>query len=65
MVLSHISLRVKIRREKRRVELVALDTNCRCGIAENYGLVPSELGIGYCCEHMIEEMIWWFFCNAK
>jgi hypothetical protein len=37
------------------VELVAPDRNCRCGIVGNYGLVPSELGIGYYCGHMIGD----------
>jgi hypothetical protein len=34
------------------VELIPLDRNCRCGIAGNYGLVPSEMGIGYYCGNM-------------
>jgi hypothetical protein len=26
---------------------------CKCGIEAKYGLVPSELGVGYFCGHMV------------
>ena len=49
---------------------------CECGVKSNYGLVPSELGIGHYCDHMIEYdddvryfcgkhgIIFCFFCFA-
>jgi hypothetical protein len=27
---------------------------CKCGIKAKYGLVPSELGVGYFCGHMVD-----------
>jgi hypothetical protein len=27
---------------------------CICGIEAKYGLVPSELGVGYFCGHMVD-----------
>ena len=27
---------------------------CKCGIEAKYGLVPSELGVGYFCGHMVD-----------
>jgi hypothetical protein len=27
---------------------------CECGVKANYGLVPSELGIGHYCIHMVD-----------
>ena len=27
---------------------------CKCGIESKYGLVPSELGVGYFCGHMVD-----------
>jgi hypothetical protein len=26
----------------------------KCGIEAKYGLVPSELGVGYFCRHMVD-----------
>jgi hypothetical protein len=26
----------------------------KCGVEAKYGLVPSELGVGYFCEHMVD-----------
>jgi hypothetical protein len=46
------------------VELIPLDRNCRCDIAGNYGLVPSELGIGYYCGHMSGDDMVGLFSNA-
>ena len=40
---------------KEKVKYVAPERKCRCGVAVNYGLVPSELGIGYYCRHMIGD----------
>lgn len=30
------------------------DVLCKCGVNAQYGLVPSELGIGYWCGHMVD-----------
>jgi hypothetical protein len=27
---------------------------CKCGIEAKYGLVPSKLGVGYFCGHMVD-----------
>jgi hypothetical protein len=27
---------------------------CKCGLEAKYGLVPSELGVGYFCGHMVD-----------
>jgi hypothetical protein len=27
---------------------------CECGVQSNYGLVPSSLGIGHYCGHMVD-----------
>jgi hypothetical protein len=27
---------------------------CECGVQSNYGLVPSSLGIGHYCSHMVD-----------
>jgi hypothetical protein len=40
---------------------------CKCGIEAKYGLVPSELGVGYFCGHMVdydEVDIYLFFCTS-
>jgi hypothetical protein len=40
---------------------------CKCGIEAKYGLVPSELGIGYFCGHMVdydEVGIYLLFCTS-
>ena len=36
---------------------------CECGVKSNYGLVPSELGIGYYCGHMVEYDEVGYFCG--
>jgi hypothetical protein len=38
---------------------------CKCGIEAKYGLVPSELSVGYFCGHMVdydEVGIYLLFC---
>jgi hypothetical protein len=38
---------------------------CKCGIEAKYGLVPSELDVGYFCGHMVdydEVDIYFFVC---
>ena len=40
---------------------------CKCGIEAKYELVPSELGVGYFCGHMVdydEVDIYLFFCTS-
>ena len=27
---------------------------CKCGVQANYGLVPTEFGIGHWCGHMVD-----------
>jgi hypothetical protein len=27
---------------------------CQCGVGAKYGLVPSELGVGYFCGHVVD-----------
>ena len=34
-----------------------------CGVKSNYGLVPSELGIGHYCGHMVEYDEIHYFCG--
>ena len=36
---------------------------CKCGIEAKYGLVPSELGVGYFCGHMVDYDEVGFFCT--
>ena len=37
---------------------------CKCGIEAKYGLVPSELGVGYFCGHMVDyDEVGIFFCT--
>jgi hypothetical protein len=40
---------------------------CKCGIEAKFGLVPSELGVGYFCGHMVyydEVGIYFLFASA-
>lgn len=37
---------------------------CKCGIEAKYGLVPSKLGVGYFCGHMVDyDEVGIFFCT--
>jgi hypothetical protein len=39
----------------------------KCGIEAKYGLVPSELGVGYFCGHMVDYDdvgIYLLFCTS-
>jgi hypothetical protein len=36
---------------------------CKCGVKANYGLVPSELGIGHYCGHMVDYDEIGYFCG--
>ncbi|XP_066381092.1 uncharacterized protein [Miscanthus floridulus] len=42
------------KKEEKRVIYKAPPVMCECGVKSNYGLVPSELGIGHYCGHMVE-----------
>jgi len=37
------------------VIMPSTEMKCRCGVLANYGLIPSELGIGYYCGHMLGD----------
>jgi hypothetical protein len=40
---------------------------CKCGIEAKFGLVPSKLGVGYFCGHMVdydEVDIYFLFASA-
>ena len=50
-------------RKKLKFDLVL----CKCGIEAKYGLVPSELGVGYFYGHMVdydEVGIYLLFCTS-
>ena len=60
-------------KEEKSIIYKAPPVKCDCGVKSNYGLVPSELGIGHYCGHMVEydevgyfcgkhEIIFCFFC---
>jgi hypothetical protein len=41
---------------------------CKCGIEAKFGLVPSELGVGYFCGHMVnydEVDIYFLFAQLQ
>jgi hypothetical protein len=41
---------------------------CKCGIEGKFGLIPSELGVSYFCEHIVyydEVGIYFLFASAK
>ncbi|KAF8751986.1 hypothetical protein HU200_011987 [Digitaria exilis] len=42
-------------KKKEKERCIALDRLCYCGIKANYGVVPSELGIGDYCGHMVGD----------
>lgn len=37
-----------------RIITAAPPVKCKCGVEASYGLVPSELGVGYFCGHMVD-----------
>ena len=43
-------------KQKKKESLIykAAPVKCECGVKSNYGLVPSELGIGHYCSHMVD-----------
>jgi hypothetical protein len=44
----------KNEKKKERVIFKAPPVMCECGVKANYDLVPSELGIGHYCGHMVD-----------
>ena len=47
----------KIKQNKKEMLIYkAPPVKCECGVKSNYGLVPSELGIGHYCGHMVDLM---------
>ena len=41
-------------KKKETVIFKAPPVMCECGVKANYGLVPSELGVGHYCGHMVD-----------
>jgi hypothetical protein len=42
------------KKKKDRIITPAPPVKCKCGVEASYGLVPSELGVGYFCGHMVD-----------
>ena len=42
------------KKKKERLIYKAPLVKCECGVKSNYGLVPSELGIGHYYAHMVD-----------
>jgi hypothetical protein len=42
------------KKKKERIIIEAPPIMCECGVKVNYGLIPSELGIGHWCGHMVD-----------
>ena len=56
MVLCPIGLSQRQRKSKNEwaKELKSDSVLCKCGIEAKFGLVPSEIGVGYFCGHMVD-----------
>ena len=53
-------------KKKERLIHKAPPVKCECGVKSNYGLVPSELGIGHYCGHMVDyDEVVIFVVNMK
>ena len=50
-------------KKKERVIYKAPPVMRECGVKSNYGLVPSELGIGYWCGHMVDYDEVGYYCG--
>ena len=50
-------------KEERKVNLKAPPVKYECGVNSNYDLVPSELGIGHYCGHMVDYDEVDYFCG--
>ena len=50
-----------------RIITAAPPVKCKCGVEASYGLVPSELGVGYFCGHMVDYDVVssYFFDSAR
>ena len=44
-------------KKKERLIYKAPPVKCECGVKSNYGLVPSKLGIGHYCGHMVDSAL--------
>ena len=53
----------KVKEKKERVIYKAPPAMCEYGVKSNYGLVPSELGIGHYCGHMVDYDEVGYFCG--
>ena len=51
----------KVKEKKKERVIYKAPVMCEYGVKSNYGLVPSELGIGHYCGHMIDydEVGYW------
>ena len=53
-------------KEEKKVIFKAPPVMCECGVKSNYGLVPSELGIGHHYGHMIDyDEVGYFYGKHK
>ena len=53
-------------KKKERLIYKAPPVKCECGVKSNYGLVPSELGIGHYWCHMVDyDEVGSFLVNMK
>ena len=50
-------------KKKERLIYKAPPVKCECGVKFNYGLVPSELGIGHYYSHMVDYDEVGYFCG--
>ena len=50
-------------KKKKMIITEAPPVMCECGVKANYGLVPSELGIGYWCGHMVDYDEVGYYCG--
>ena len=52
-------------KQKKKEKLIykAPPVKYECGVKSNYGLVPSELGIGHYCGHMVDYDEVGYFCG--
>ena len=50
-------------KKNERIIIEAPPVMCKCGVKANYSLVPSELGIGYWCGHMVDYDEVGYYCG--
>ena len=64
MVLSLIGQSQRKKENKKdRIIIESPPVLCECGVKANYGLVPSELGIGHWCGHMVDYDEVGYYCG--